>query len=159
MNITDIKNGAVVELRNGKRFLKVDYTLLDINMTGEFVNIEHYKEDLTSIAKEVKEFDIMKILNPKENRVNENCCNLALCDIKEKDVNWTWERKETRKIKLKDLTFEQYKKWCKDNCSDTKCTSCIFYKVSCGNWRDNCWINNKELYSEKFLNQEIELEE
>lgn len=152
----DIKNGAVVELRNGQRYLKVDYTLLDINMTSEFINIEHYKDNLTTC---VEEFDIMKVLNPEENILNVKCCNKALSAIKNNNFKWTWEREEKKKIKLKDLTFEQYKKWGEKNCHSSNCKECIFHTVSCGKWRDNCWIKNKDLYNEKFLNQEIELEE
>lgn len=149
----DIKNGAVVEVRNGGRYLKVDNTLLDLNMTGEFINIEHYKEDLTCL---VKDFDIIKVLNPEENIVNIKCCNKALTAIKNNNFKWTWERKETRKIKLKDLSYNQYIKWINDNCSSLACENCPFYKVDCR--RDNTsWICNKDLYNEKFLNQEIEL--
>lgn len=157
----DIKNGAVVELRNGERYLKVDDTLLRLDMSGNFMPLQKYDNNLNCILSGVEKFDIMKVLNPKENKENENCCNLALCDIKEKDVNWTWERKEKRmkKVKLKDLTLEQYKKWCKDNCSNTKCEECVFYNVVCGIVCNGCWVKHKDLYNENFLNQEIEIEE
>ena len=151
----DIKNGAVVEVRDGTRFLKVDYTLLNLKMNGEFVNIEHYTEDLTCC---VKDFDIMKVLNPEQNILNTKCCNKALTAIKNNNFKWTWEREEKKKIKLKDLTLEQYKKWEDKNCLNMDCKDCNFYKVSCDDRKDDCWINNKDLYNEKFLNQEIEIE-
>ena len=94
----DIKNGAVVELRSGKRFLKVDYTLLDLNMGGEFINIEHYNDNLISY---VKGLDIMKVLNPEQNKLNPKCCNRALTDINDTNIKWTWERKEKRMKKVK----------------------------------------------------------
>ena len=155
----DIKNGAVVELRNRERYIKVDYTLLKLDMSGEFISIEYYNDNLTGCA---EEFDIMKVLNPKQNKyLNPKCCNRALTDINDTNIKWTWERKKTRmkKVKLKELTFEQYNKWTEKNCRNSFCKECVFYNVNCGRWRDDCWINNKELYSEKFLNQEIEIEE
>ena len=149
----DIKNGAVVELRNGERFLKVDYTLLDLKMNGEFLNIEHYKDNLTTV---VKDFDIMKVLNPEQNIINTKSCNKALTAINNNNFKWTWERKENQKIKLKDLSYNQYIKWIKNNCSKLVCENCPFYKVDC-RIDNTSWVNNKDLYSEKLLNQEIEL--
>ena len=61
------------------------------------------------------------------------------------------------KIKLRDLTKEQYEKWLKNNCSvEAFCEHCPFFKVSCikGN---RCWVHYKDLYSDKFLDQEIEI--
>ena len=157
----DIKNGAIVETRNGQRFLKIGKTLLNMTMDGSFIALDGYYDNLKYSRYADSEYDIMKILNPHNNIFKEESCNLAVWSVKKlgKYVVWTWERKEKKKIKLKDLTPEQYKKWCKDNCSDTKCTSCIFYKVSCGDWREDCWITNKDVYNEKFLNQELEIEE
>ena len=65
------------------------------------------------------------------------------------------------KIKLKDLTYEQYREWQNENCynPNTNCEKCIFYNVSCDSYLNSCWINHKELYSETFLNQEVEFEE
>lgn len=63
-----------------------------------------------------------------------------------------------KKKKLRDLTKEEYDKWLYKNCGD--CSECIFRKVMCA---DSCykdsWINNKDLYCDEFLNQEIEVEE
>ena len=154
----DIKNGAIVELRDGERYLKVDDTLLKLDMSGNFMPLQKYDNNLKCIFSGGENLDIMKILNPKENKENENCCNLALCNIKEKDVNWTWERKETRKIKLKDVTMEQYAQWLEKNCVGIQCRNCIFRLVHCNNSIEG-WVCNKHLYSEVFLNQEIEIEE
>lgn len=160
----DIKNGAVVELRNGQRYLKVDNGLFELKNDKLYENkfsymlLSYYDDNLT--YKSDSDYDIMKVLNPNTNLfLGDYNAASALLTLNYLDFSWTWERKETKKIKLKDMTLEQYKKWCKDNCSDTKCTSCIFYKVSCGEWREDCWITNKEVYSEKFLNQEVELGE
>lgn len=62
-------------------------------------------------------------------------------------------------IKLKDLTKEQWDNCNSDICSTIRCENCIFYKVYCGTTLEKkSWINNKDLYSDKFLNQEIEIE-
>lgn len=61
-----------------------------------------------------------------------------------------------KKIKLRDLTEEQYKKWFKENCIYMNCKTCPFCRTVCslGNF---CWVRNKDLYTDKFLDQEIEV--
>lgn len=62
-----------------------------------------------------------------------------------------------KKKKLRDLTPEEWDKWLKKNCGD--CSECIFRKALCSDSRkEESWINNKDLYSDKFLDQEIEVE-
>ena len=63
-----------------------------------------------------------------------------------------------KKKKLRDLTKEEWDKWKDKKCIDTKCSECIFCNVTCCNNSD-CWINHKYLYSDAFLNREIEVEE
>lgn len=75
-----------------------------------------------------------------------------------------WEVvKATKKVKLRDLTEEQLKKWVFKNCVnyDGKCEGCPFQKVFCeaNPNKDDCWIRNKDLYSDKFLDQEVEIDE
>ena len=65
--------------------------------------------------------------------------------------------KESKKKKLRDWNMEEYKKWLEKNCKNNICDKCIFNNVVCSN-ADCSWINNKDLYSEKFLDQEIEVE-
>lgn len=62
-----------------------------------------------------------------------------------------------KKIKLRDLTEEQYKKWFKENCIYMNCKTCPFRRAVCslGNF---CWVINKDLYTDKFLDQEFEIE-
>ena len=63
-----------------------------------------------------------------------------------------------KKKKLRDLTEQEWDKWKDKKCIDTKCGECIFCNVTC--WDDSdCWVYHKDLYSEKFLNQELEVEE
>lgn len=75
-----------------------------------------------------------------------------------------WEIvKEIKKIKLRDLTEEQCNKWIKNNCTTygDYCDGCPFQKVRCNNRKglNDAWYLNKDLYSNKFLDQEIEIEE
>ena len=69
-----------------------------------------------------------------------------------------WELVEAHKVKLRDLTEEQYRKKKKKNCRAGKCSDCVFTRVNCFS-RSNCWIKDKSLFSDKFLDQEIEVEE
>ena len=65
--------------------------------------------------------------------------------------------KKSNKKKLKDLTPEEWERWKAKNCGI--CNDCIFTKVYCDrSYVSNSWINNKELYSKQFLNQEIEVD-
>ena len=65
--------------------------------------------------------------------------------------------KEPKKKKLRDLTEEEYKKWLNKNCNNTPCDSCNFNNVAC-NMGIRSWIHHKDLYNDKFLDQEIEVE-
>lgn len=63
--------------------------------------------------------------------------------------------------KLRDLTDEEYDKWQDKNCgvsTSRKCNGCPFENVICNSGNGCCWINHKDLYSDKFLDQEIEVE-
>ena len=63
------------------------------------------------------------------------------------------------RIKLKDLTEEQYKKWKLQNCCvGAICEECIFSFANCICENNKCWIKNKDLFTDKFLEQEIEVE-
>ena len=63
------------------------------------------------------------------------------------------------KKKLKDVTINEYENWYTKNCSSyDKCDTCLFKSVNCFlNDKDN-WVSNKESFSNKFLNQEINIE-
>ena len=87
-------------------------------------------------------------------------CNLSWEDFLADD----WEIvKETKKVKLRDLTEEQYNKWIKNNCTTygDYCDGCPFQKVRCNNRKglNDAWYLNKDLYSDKFLDKEIEIED
>ncbi len=61
-----------------------------------------------------------------------------------------------KKIKLRDVSLEQYEKWINQNCANRSCKKCIFRYVNC--MGTNSWFNYKDMFSDKFLNQEIEIE-
>ena len=68
-----------------------------------------------------------------------------------------WEIiKETKKVKLRDLTEEQYRKWQHKNCGKYDCLKCPFRCIDCNK---PFWMSCKEMYSDKFLDQEVEIEE
>ena len=62
------------------------------------------------------------------------------------------------KKKLRDISLEEFKVWSIKNCKQLSCEKCVFSKVCCDEVSSDCWINNKDIYSDKFLNQEIEIE-
>lgn len=62
-----------------------------------------------------------------------------------------------KKKKLRDLTVEEYRQWKNKNC-DGECNKCLFNLVQCY-VADNGWVNHKDLYSDKFLDQEVEIPE
>lgn len=70
-----------------------------------------------------------------------------------------WEIvKEKKKVKLRDLTEKQYREYEKD-CEKRICAKCPFHDVECDLKYDNCWFKHKDLFSDEFLDQEIEVEE
>lgn len=60
------------------------------------------------------------------------------------------------KKKLKDISKEEYKEFVRQKCKG-KCKECLFRDVHCGYIALN-WIDNKKIYNDTFLNQEIEIE-
>lgn len=65
-----------------------------------------------------------------------------------------------RKIKLKDLTKEQWDENKGIECNKCeRCDNCKFVYINCNTSNiKSSWINHKEIYSDKFLDQEIEIE-
>ena len=72
-----------------------------------------------------------------------------------------WEVvEEKNKVRLRDLTTqEQLEKWKERNCEGSKCKDCVFNqnKVNCI-YVAYCWIKDKSIFSDKFLDQEVEIE-
>lgn len=62
--------------------------------------------------------------------------------------------------KLRNVTLEEFKKWKNTNCyrSSVNCSECPFDKVNCGTGNEDCWVINKDMYSDKFLDKIITVE-
>lgn len=61
-----------------------------------------------------------------------------------------------KKVKLKDMTMKQFNKWKSNNCWCTACEACPFGPLNC--YSDmTSWIHFKEKFSEKFLDEEVEV--
>ena len=63
-------------------------------------------------------------------------------------------------IKLRDMTAEQYQDYLNNNCvGGDKCSNCVLTMVNCQDPEYRCsWFNNKDMFSKKFLDQEVEIE-
>ena len=72
-------------------------------------------------------------------------------------------------IKLRDLTEEQYKQWVRCHCvnlnedcaDEVTCGHCPFNWIACQMLNENIhdlWTAHKDIYSDKFLDQTIEIE-
>lgn len=63
------------------------------------------------------------------------------------------------KKKLRDVTFDEFAKWRAQNCCYCiKCSDCIFENVNCSRYKMHSWTNDKKIFSDDFLNLEIEIE-
>jgi hypothetical protein len=62
-----------------------------------------------------------------------------------------------RIIKLRDMTDKQYRDWVMSYC-DGLCTKCPLRYVSCTIVSSGYWSLNRDMYSDKFLNQTVEIE-
>lgn len=66
--------------------------------------------------------------------------------------------KMEKRIKLRDMTKEQWDFYKNNNCN-YQCNACPFRSANClVSSSINSWIHFKELYSDKFLDQELEIE-
>lgn len=63
-----------------------------------------------------------------------------------------------KKKKLRDWTMEDFKKWEDVNCKGV-CDDCPFTNVHCNDNAKRFWMNHKDLFSDKFLDQEVEVPE
>ena len=59
------------------------------------------------------------------------------------------------KKKIRDLSTEE----CRKICEDIDCMDCPFLRVLCNPRSEQCWIHHQELYSDLFLDQEVEVED
>ena len=63
-----------------------------------------------------------------------------------------------KKIKLRDMTEEQFFAFRNsDSCIKKSCDDCPFQYALCS-IMERCWAKHKDLYSDKFLDQEVKIE-
>lgn len=99
MQKKELKNGCVVQLRNGANYFKIDETLIEKSLSG-WIDLNDYNEDLST---DEKEFDIVKVNNDVDcdNLPKRKTCFMAInSNINLKEEKWTWERKETVREKF-----------------------------------------------------------
>ena len=98
------------------------------------------------------------IIIKDDSLVDDYRCNVVIYayDLKADD----WEIvKEKKKVKLRDMTEKQWQKW-RIKCGTSRlCSSCPFSRINCSLDDISNWFYHKDLYSDKFLDQEIEVEE
>ena len=100
---SDLKNGDIVELRNGERYVYIekyndrfiystDSDEVIVNLKdGEYSRLGNYDDDLRYKGRGNCEYDIMKILDMSEFY---------------KKPEWTWERKKTEEMTLGEVCKE-----------------------------------------------------
>lgn len=71
---------------------------------------------------------------------------------------WQIVKLQPKKKKLRDWTMEDFKKWEDVNCKGV-CDDCPFTNVHCNDNAKRFWMNHKDLFSDKFLDQEVEVPE
>lgn len=86
MKKSDLKNGAIVEVRCGFQYILIDNKLINIKSRG-FLNFDNYNENLLDY--DDRDFDIIKVCQ-EENIIDAFCEHI----IRENDNYWTWERQE-----------------------------------------------------------------
>jgi len=95
MNKSELKNGAIVETREGNRYIKIDNTLMYLDMSGRFLNLNNYTDELliNSLYSYARIFDIVKVNNNVEDSYYKGMCNNAVSEVYF-EKKWTWERSE-----------------------------------------------------------------
>jgi len=85
MTKQDLKNGDVVETRQGKRYIVIDDTLVGLDMDGSYMSKIYIRDDLTAIS-DFREFDIAKVMKCQGDSFHKS---FALIHLKD-NLPWTW---------------------------------------------------------------------
>lgn len=88
LEVTDLKNGDIVEFRNKKRYIKTKKYFINME-TEEMIGVSHYDNCLFCSAFKDGSHDVMKILNMSEVY---------------KNPEWSMEREER---KVEEMTLEE----------------------------------------------------
>ena len=116
----DLKNGMVVELRNGKRFLIINDLGIGKDACIKLDGLVGYDENLNDVS-EFSEFDITKIYKTVGNTFKTLFDNERLSLI--------WEREEKSKLSKEDKQIiKKGLKILNQNCKQyVKCDNCELY--------------------------------
>lgn len=98
MNKKILKNGAVVEARNGLKYFKLDNALVRIGYNVGWLSLDEYNDDLT--YSDDKDFTIMKVDNDVDNAGGYKVAAIYRHFNILKENKWTWEREEKPKCIL-----------------------------------------------------------
>lgn len=105
--------------------------------------------------KKITKADIEKLIDSPEAKIFRKTLNEFLEQSKEQLKE---KMKMEKRIKLRDMTKEQWDFYKNNNCN-YQCNACPFRSANClVSSSTNSWIHFKELYSDKFLGQEIKIE-
>lgn len=105
--------------------------------------------------KKITKADIEKLMDSPEAKMFRKTLNEVLEQAKEQLKE---KLKMKRKIKLRDLTKEQWDNFLENKCL-MFCDTCPFSNARCQKSESKrSWFNNKDLFSDKFLDQKIEVE-
>lgn len=104
MKKSDLKNGAIVETRNGNKYILLfnccnrgDREDLFISLnSGGYLNFSHYNENLKCCSD--KDFDIMKVC--QNDYVGDNIRSHIL---KRNEDDWTWIREEETVMTISEI--------------------------------------------------------
>lgn len=104
MRKSDLENGAIVELRNGKKYILLFNCLFFDNQEDLFISLNHsgylnfsnYNENLKNCYN--KGFDIMKVCQNKY--VGDNICSHIL---KQNENDWIWVREEETVMTISEI--------------------------------------------------------
>lgn len=93
MTKNEINNGAIVVLRDGTSYIKIDKTLLSLKMDGDFIYLDSYNDSLdfeTIDGSKCSFLDIMEIFNDTDNKFG--ACSKALDYYINFAEGCTWRR-------------------------------------------------------------------
>lgn len=156
---TALNRAPISKIKGGDKkmdFTKQIFKMLDLEPEEEF-GLDGY--DGISYSDERYYYDYRLNLYKFDEKSQQwkLCGNNMLTGV----LNGSWaiiKHPHTIIKKLKELTREEYVKWYLRGC-DKYCTTCPLNKVNCYPYNKSCWVDNKDLYSSRFLEQEIEIEE
>lgn len=105
--------------------------------------------------KKITKAEVEKVMDSPEAKIFRKTLNEFLEQSKEQIKE---KLKMKREIKLRDMTKEQWDSYKRNVCM-WLCTDCPIKAGKCFFSTDeNSWFNNKDMYSNKFLDQKVEIE-